>query len=130
MLHLQGIVRRVPISDLCVDYVARLVRSTRPADAMAPQFIRDWVLWGVGPRGGQSLIMAARARAALDGRPEVGVVDIAAMAPAVLRHRMVLNYTAESQGQTTQTVVQKLLDLLPLHPADSQEMSRVQRVLK
>src|SRR5580704_12063538 len=56
ILKLQHIVRRVPISDLCVQYVARLVRSTRPADPAAPQFIRDWALWGVGPRGGQSLI--------------------------------------------------------------------------
>src|SRR5580704_14378557 len=58
MLKLQRIVRRVPISDLCVDYVARIVRSTRPAEPMAPLFIKNWVLWGIGPRGGQSLIMA------------------------------------------------------------------------
>ena len=61
------------------------------------------MLWGVGPRGGQSLIMAARARAALDGRPEVAIEDIQAMADRVLRHRMVLNYNAESQGQTPET---------------------------
>src|SRR5450432_782631 len=97
MLALQKIVRRVPVSDLCVAYVARLVRATRPADPATPQFIKDWVLWGVGPRGGQSLIMAARARAALDGRPEVGIEDIKAMAGAVLHHRIVLNYNAESQ---------------------------------
>ena len=94
-----------------------LVRATRPADANTPQFIKDWVLWGVGPRGGQSLIMAARARAALDGRPEVGIEDIRAMASAVLRHRMVLNYTAESLGQTTETVVKRLVETLPLHEA-------------
>jgi MoxR-like ATPase len=68
MLALQKIVRRVPINDLCVNYIARLVRATRPADPMCPAFVKDWVQWGVGPRGGQSLIMAARARAALDGR--------------------------------------------------------------
>jgi MoxR-like ATPase len=130
MLALQGVVRRVPISDLCVDYVSRLVRATRPADESAPKFIRDWVLWGVGPRGGQSLIMSARARAALDGRPEVGVEDLRAMAAAVLRHRMVLNYNAEAQGQTTETVVKKLLETLPLHPAPAAERSRVDAVLK
>jgi len=130
MLKLQGIVRRVPVSDLCVDYVARMVRSTRPADAAAPQFIRDWVLWGVGPRGGQSLIMASRARAALDGRPEVAVDDIRAMAAAVLRHRIVLNYTAESQGQTTETVVKKLVDSLPLHDGAPRERAQVERVLR
>ncbi len=67
MLKLQAIVRRVPVSDLCVEYIARLVRSTRPSDPAAPKFIRDWVLWGVGPRGGQSLIMAGRAGS--PGRP-------------------------------------------------------------
>ncbi len=130
MLHLQKIVRRVPVSDLCVNYVTRLVRATRAADPAAPQFVKDWVLWGVGPRGGQSLIMASRARAALDGRPEVGVEDIRAMAAAVLRHRMVLNYTAESQGQTTETVVKKLVATLPLHEGAKEERSRVEAVLR
>ncbi|MGA2229374.1 MAG: MoxR family ATPase [Tepidisphaeraceae bacterium] len=130
MLRLQTVVRRVPISDLCVDYVARLVRATRPADSVAPKFIHDWILWGVGPRGGQSLIMAARARAALDGRPEVSVDDLRAMAPAVLRHRMVLNYNAEAQGQTSESIVAKLLETLPLHPGRPGEQARVERVLK
>ena len=130
MLHLQKIVRRVPVSDLCVNYVTRLVRATRPADANTPQFIKDWVLWGVGPRGGQSLIMAARARAALDGRPEVGIEDIRAMSAAVLRHRMVLNYTAESLGQTTETVVKRLVESLPLHESAAGERAAVEKVLR
>jgi MoxR-like ATPase len=130
MLQLQGIVRRVPISDLCLDYVARLVRSTRPAEAAAPGFIREWVHWGVGPRGGQSLIMAARARAALDGRPEVGVDDIRAMAGAVLRHRIVLNYTAESKGQTSETVIRKLVETIALHDGAPAERERIARVLQ
>jgi len=130
MLALQKIVRRVPVSDLCVNYVTRLVRATRPADANTPQFIKDWVLWGVGPRGGQSLIMAARARAALDGRPEVGVEDIRAMAAAVLRHRMVLNYAAESIGQTTETVVKRLVETLPLHETAAVERNAVEKVLR
>jgi MoxR-like ATPase len=130
MLKLQAIVRRVPVSDLCVNYIARLVRATRPSDAGTPQFIKDWVLWGVGPRGGQSLIMASRARAALDGRPEVSVDDIKAMASAVLRHRMVLNYTAESQGQTTETVVRKLIETLPLHDAPPRERAVLEKVLR
>jgi len=130
MLALQRIVRRVPVSDLCVAYVARLVRATRPAEPNTPQFIKDWVLWGVGPRGGQSLIMAARARAALDGRPEVGIEDIRAMAAAVLRHRMVLNYTAESIGQTTETVVKRLVETLPLHAGAPDERAAVEKVLR
>jgi MoxR-like ATPase len=130
MLHLQKIVRRVPVSDLCVNYVTRLVRATRAADTATPQFVKDWVLWGVGPRGGQSLIMASRARAALDGRPEVSIDDIRAMAAAVLRHRMVLNYTAESQGQTTETVVKKLIVTLPLHEGYREERAKVEAVLR
>jgi MoxR-like ATPase len=130
MLKLQRIVRRVPISDLCVDYVARIVRSTRPAEPMAPLFIKNWVLWGIGPRGGQSLIMAARARAALDGRPEVSIDDIRAMAPSVLRHRLVLNYTAESEGQTTETIVVKLLETIPVHDPSPNERAQIEKVLK
>ncbi len=130
MLALQKIVRRVPVSDLCVNYVTRLVRATRPADSRTPQFIKDWVLWGVGPRGGQSLIMAARARAALDGRPEVGIDDIRAMAAAVLRHRMVLNYTAESLGETTETVVKRLVETLPLHEGSVAERGQVEKMLR
>jgi MoxR-like ATPase len=128
LLQLQSIVRKVPISDFCVDYIASLVRSTRHNDPAAPKFIRDWVLWGVGPRGGQSLIMAARARAALDGRPEVDVEDIRALATPVLRHRMVINYNAESQGQTPETVIKKLLDTIPLAPKDHN--ARIESVLK
>jgi MoxR-like ATPase len=130
MLNLQRIVRRVPISDLCVDYIARIIRSTRPAESLAPQFVKNWVLWGIGPRGGQSLIMASRARAALDGRPEVSIDDIRAMAPCVLRHRLVLNYTAESEGQTTETIIAKLLSELPVHDAQPKERAQIERVLK
>src|SRR2546430_14995320 len=110
MLELQRVVRRVPVSDFIVNYVAQLVRSTRHNDPRSPQFIRDWVLWGCGPRGGQSLISAAQARAALDGRPEVDVDDIKSLATPVLRHRMVLNYNAEAQGQTPETVIKKLIE--------------------
>ena len=84
----------------------------------------------MGPRGGQSIIMASRARAALDGRPEVDVDDIKAMVPAVLRHRLVLNYTAQSQGQTPETVLAKLVDAVPLHVAPAAERSRVEAVLR
>src|SRR5438105_1000370 len=130
LLKLQHVVRRVPVSDFCVDYVARLVRSTRHSESSAPQFVRDWILWGVGPRGGQSLIMCARARAALDGRPEVDVEDIKAMAAPVLRHRLVLNYNAESQGQTPETVIKKLIENIPLHASARESHGRIESVLK
>ena len=130
MLALQKIVHKVPVSDYCVNYVATLVRSTRAGDPKAPRFIKDWVQWGVGPRGGQSLIAAAQARAALDGRPEVDVGDIQAMVGAVLRHRIVLNYNAEAQGQTAETVIQKLVEAIPLDRAAEQVHERIGHVLK
>jgi MoxR-like ATPase len=130
MLRLQDIVRRVPVSDFCVDYVGRLVRATRPADPAAPPFVKEWIHWGVGPRGGQSLIMASRAKAALDGRPEVDVDDLKSMATAVLRHRMVLNYNAESQGQTAETVIAKLIETIPVHRNAAEMRGRVEKVLK
>src|SRR5437763_6686729 len=115
MIELQRVVRRVPVSDFIVNYVAQLIRSTRHNDPKSPQFIRDWVLWGVGPRGGQSLISCAQARAALDGRPEVEVDDITAVATAALRHRIVLNYNAEAAGQTAESVIKKLIEAVPAH---------------
>jgi MoxR-like ATPase len=130
MLGLQKIVHKVPVSDYCVNYVANLVRSSRPGDPKAPRFVKDWVQWGVGPRGGQSLIAAAQARAALDGRPEVDVADIKTMVSAVLRHRIVLNYNAEAQGQTPETVIQKLVEAIPLDRAAEQAHERIGHVLK
>ena len=129
MIALQKVVRRVPVSDFIVNYVAQLVRSTRHNDPSSPQFIKDWVLWGCGPRGGQSLISSAQARAALDGRPEVEIDDIKAMSIAVLRHRMVLNYNAESAGQTAETVVKKLIETIPVVDAGAVG-SRLEKVLK
>ena len=130
MLALQQIVHQVPVSDYCVNYVASLIRSSRTGDPKAPRFIKDWVLWGVGPRGGQSLIAAAQARAALDGRPEVEVADIQAMVGAVLRHRIVLNYNAEAQGQTAESVIQKLVEATPLDRAADETHDRISHVLK
>jgi MoxR-like ATPase len=130
MLELQKIVHKVPVSDYCVNYVANLIRSSRPGDPKAPRFVKDWVQWGVGPRGGQSLIAAAQAQAALDGRPEVDVADIKTMVAAVLRRRIVLNYNAEAQGQTPETVIQKLVEAIPLDRAAEAAHDRIGHVLK
>ena len=129
MLQLQAIVRRVPVSDFIVSYVASLIRSTRHSDPGCPQFIKDWVQWGVGPRGGQALISCSQARAALDGRPEVSIDDIKATAPSVLRHRIVLNYNAEAQGQTPDTVIKRLLAATPIS-TEAGAAVRLEKVLK
>jgi MoxR-like ATPase len=129
ILALQDVVRRVPISDYCLDYAMRLIRATRPRSAEAPDFINGWVLWGAGPRGGQSLILAAKTRAALHGRPQVEIEDIHALARPVLRHRLVLNYNAEAEGQTPDTVIDRLIQTMPVHPAGA-DHERFARVLE
>ena len=130
VLGLQTLVRRVPISDLLVDYAMALVRGTRKDDPETPEFVKNRVLWGVGPRGGQSMILAAKARAALNGRPEVDVEDLRAVAKPVLRHRMVLSYNAESEGQTPDTVVAKLIETIPIHHSATTNDRQVQSALK
>jgi len=89
------------------------VRSTRPERGEAPQFIKDWVSWGAGPRASIFLITAAKARAVLHGNYHVSCDDIDAVALPVLRHRLMCNYTAQAEGITTDTVVKKLLETTP-----------------
>jgi MoxR-like ATPase len=130
VIELQQLVRRVPISDLLIDYTMNLVRSTRREEPHAPTFVRSWVTWGIGPRGGQSLILAAKARAALHGRPEVDIEDLRTIAPAVLRHRIVLNYSAEAANQTAESVVARLLEETPITTSPQAHDERLRRVLQ
>jgi MoxR-like ATPase len=111
---LQRLVRRVPVSDHCIDYAMDLVRATRGPDHGGPKYIGDWVAWGAGPRAGQSLILAAKAKAALMGRPSVSVEDIQSVAPPVLRHRIVINYNAQAAGESSDSIVKKLLTDVPI----------------
>ena len=111
--RLHGIVRDVPAAANVVDYAARLVRATRPAGPAedgAPEFVRRWVKWGAGPRAGQALLLGGKARALLDGRSVVAPEDIRAVAPPVLRHRVLLNFQAEADGLDPDQVVSRLLD--------------------
>jgi MoxR-like ATPase len=130
VIELQNLVRRIPITDMLIDYTMNLVRSTRQDESEAPEFIRNWVSWGVGPRGGQSLILAAKARAALYGRPEVSPEDLQKVAPAVLRHRIVLNYSAEAAGQTADSVIAQLIAETPINSSEKAKDERLQRVLQ
>jgi MoxR-like ATPase len=110
IISLQEIVRKVPVTDFVVNYAVHLVRSTRPKDPAAPSFTKDWIQWGAGPRASQSLIIGAKARAILDGRFAATTDDVIAIAPAVLRHRLILNFHAEAEGIRVQEVIQKLLE--------------------
>lgn len=106
---LQDLVRRVPVSDNVVEYAVKLVRRTRPNSDEAPKFIKDYVSWGCGPRASQYLILGAKTRAALNGRPTPDIDDVRAVALPVLRHRLVPNFTAEADGMKAEHLVDKLL---------------------
>ena len=113
IIDLQNLVRRVPVADHIFNYVAKLVRSTRPAEDDAPEFIKDWISWGAGPRACLNLITGAKARAILNGRFNVAIEDIQALAMPVMRHRMGLNFAAQSEGITPDDVVTKLIEAIP-----------------
>ena len=106
------LVREVAAADNVIDYATRLVRATRPqADAL--DFVKQWVRWGAGPRAGQSLLLAAKGRAVLQGRPAVSLADLRAVVPSVLRHRVLVNFQAEAEGVDAETIVQRLLQAVP-----------------
>src|SRR6266498_342885 len=109
VLALQHLVRRIPVSKALVRAAVTLVRMTRPPDAEAPPFIKEFISWGAGPRASQYLILGAKARAALDGRPMPDEDDLRAVAPTVLTHRLVINFAAEAAGRTAPDIVEELL---------------------
>ena len=113
IVHLQQIVREVPVSDHLVRYVLSLVRQTRVGEPGTPEFIQEQLTWGAGPRAVQFLILGAKARALIHGRSHVTIDDIQALALPVLRHRLVLSFTAEGEGITPDDVITRLLRATP-----------------
>ncbi|HUT37222.1 MAG TPA: MoxR family ATPase [Planctomycetota bacterium] len=113
ILRLQDIVRRVPVAPHVIRYALRLVRATRVSEGDVPDFITQWVTWGAGPRAVQYLLLGGKARAALDGRTFVTTDDVRAIAHPVLRHRIITNFNAESEGITTDRIVDRLLETIP-----------------
>ena len=110
VLKLQQIVRKVPIAEAMVDYAVELSLNTRPTNDDAPDFIKDWVDWGAGPRASQYLVLGAKARAIMHGRYHVSYEDIKAVAKPVLRHRILTNFNAEADGITSLDIITRLLD--------------------
>ncbi len=115
VLALQHLVRRIPATQALVRAAVTLARLTRP-DASAPQLMREYVQWGAGPRASQYLVLGAKARAALDGRPSPDFDDIRAVAPLVLTHRIVLNFAAEAAGRTAADLVEELVSTAKWQP--------------
>ncbi len=113
IIELINIVRKVRISDDVLDYATKFTRMTRPPDPDAPNFVREWLLWGAGPRAAQALILGAKARSMLYGRYDARFEDVMAIVHPVLRHRIIPNFHAEAEGITTDHVIDMLVDYLP-----------------
>jgi MoxR-like ATPase len=136
ILEMQDIVRKVPVAPYVIRYAMKFTRLTRKGsrvggkdaseaglkkDAELPDFIRDYVTWGAGPRATQFLILAAKARAVLHGRYYVSCEDVRAVAPPVLRHRIITNFNAEAEGIKPDDVVRRLTDMIPRDPNEQAE---------
>ncbi len=106
---LQKLVRRIPVPDNALAYAVELARQTRPKTTTAPAFVKEWVAWGAGPRAGQHMVLAGKARAVLAGRFAVDITDIQAVARPVLRHRVVTNFNADSEGVSTDDIIDRLI---------------------
>ncbi|MEI6350928.1 MAG: AAA family ATPase [Verrucomicrobiota bacterium] len=127
VLQLQAVVRKVPVSDHVIKYVTRLVGATRPQNPDAPKVTKTYVSTGAGPRAGQYLILAAKAMAILEGRIHVSCADIRRAAPPVLRHRLLTNFAADSEGLSPLDIVKKLLDEVPEPGAEAYTPPRGKR---
>ena len=113
IIEFQRLVRRIPVSDHVNNYAVALVRATRPDAPDAPEFVKKLMAWGAGPRASLNLVLAGKARAALRGRCHVSIDDIKALCLPVLRHRIIPNFAARSEGETADTLIAKLLDEVP-----------------
>ncbi len=128
IVALQKIVRQVPVSDHVVEYALALVRQTRVTEPGAAEFCRDWLSWGAGPRAVQMLLLGGKARALLNGRTHVSTEDVSELAAPVLRHRIVTNFTAESDGVTPDRVIERLVNETPAKEGELTRDPRFQRI--
>jgi MoxR-like ATPase len=115
IINLQQIVRKVPVADHVFQYAKRLTRMTRPKTPEAVDFVNKWLTWGAGPRASLNLILAAKAHAILKGNFHAGTEDVAAVCPPILRHRLIPNFTAQSEGISVEDIIKRLLDAVPRH---------------
>ena len=109
ILQIQHLVRRIPVPDNVVRYAVELAQKTRPGQAGASELVNQYLDWGAGPRASQNLVLAAKAHAAVDGRFSPDIADVKAVAPGILRHRILRNYKAEAEGISDEVIIDKLL---------------------
>src|SRR5581483_6171102 len=123
ILRLQEVVRQVIVAEHVFAYAVDLVRATRPREPGVPKFVPELISWGAGPRASQYLILGGKARAILHGRMHVTTDDIKAVAPPVLRHRVMTTFHADTEGITTDAIIEKLLAAVPV-PGENGSKSR------
>jgi len=109
ILFFQQLVRRIPVPDNVLNYAVQLSTKTRPGNADSPKITKDYLSWGAGPRASQFLVVGAKCHAALNGKYSPDIEDVKAIAPAILRHRIVKNFKAEAEGITTESIIAELL---------------------
>ncbi len=128
VLVLQDLVRKVPVADHVVRYAIRLVRQTRLNQPDTPKFVKDYVSWGAGPRASQTLVMAGKARALLQGRYGVSTEDVRAIASPALRHRILTNFNAEAEGIRPDDIIRMLIEQTPRDAEDEKTAASLPRV--
>ena len=117
LIDFQQLVRQVPVASHVKDFAVRLVLATHPKSETAAPVTNQYLRFGSSPRGGQCLLLAAKVRALTEGRYNVSIDDIIVVAPAVLRHRLILNFEADAEGITTDHVIASILKELPKEAA-------------
>jgi MoxR-like ATPase len=110
ILYFQQLIRRIPVPDNVLEYAVRLTSKTRPNTPAAPQITNDYLSWGAGPRASQFLVVGAKCHAVLNGKYSPDIEDVKAIAPAILRHRVVKNFKAEAEGISVEEIIAKLLN--------------------
>jgi MoxR-like ATPase len=113
ILNIQKLVSSVAVSPYIIKYVSKIVRATRPADPLSPEYVKDLIDWGAGPRAGQFLIAGGKAMAAMDGRFSIAAEDIRRIAIPTLRHRLATNFQAQADGMTTENIIERIIQDIP-----------------
>jgi len=130
ILALQKIVRRVPVADHVARYALQFARRSRPDQPDAPDFVRNYVRWGAGPRASQYLVLGAKARAVLHGRYYASSDDVLAVAQPVLRHRIMTNFNAEADNVKPDDIVQRLAAIIPITPEDAADRGELPELFR